>query len=631
MKKILYFIWSTLIFHFACYQECYAILDMEDYLVSSPNGKLTFELSIINDILNFQVNENEREILAPSPIQMRIDGTSITHQVSIEQIIRYESDEKYPARGVHSLAKNHFNGAKFKIINKKSHADYFLDARVFDDGVGFRLIIPGNGLRVPEEETAYHFPEGSRAWYHDLYWHYEGIYENKLIQNISKGEWAAPPLTIKLPDKMGYVFLSEAGLKEYAGLSFQADGNGAFVSRLGHQAPNGYPFAHDYTIEDAQRLAIPAQIDGTITTPWRTLVFGRDLNTLVNSDLIQNLVPKPDEKIFTPKADWVKPGRSVWTWLDGGDRTLDGMKEFSKLAGELGFEYNTVDAFWSRWTDDDIRELVSYSAEHGVKIWLWRHGRDIKDPLERRDFFRRCKDLGIVGVKLDAFSNESKEFIDLYQDCLKDAAEFELMVNFHGNNKPTGESRTWPNEMTREGIRGLEYGRSQHSWATHNTTLPFTRLLAGHGDYTPVVFGEGRLDTSWAHQIGTAVIFTSPLLVYGAHPQSILNNPAVDIIKSIPSTWDETIVLPASEIGELAAFARRKGDSWFLAILNGSKEKSFQLPLDFLGEGIYQAQIGKDTKNPAAIKMEKAFAKRTDTFPVQMLSGGGFVVHFKKN
>ena len=131
-----------------------------------------------------------------------------------------------------------------------------------------------------------------------------------------------------------------------------------------------------------------------------------------------------------------------------------------------------------------------------------------------------------------------------------------LVVNFHGANKPTGGSRTWPNELTREAVWGFEH-RGTAPWGPHNATLPFTRYLAGNGDYTPTVFGDRRRETSWPHQIATAVIFTSPLLVFGGHPQSFLDSPAVEILRNVPATWDETIVLPPSEIGEVAVMARR--------------------------------------------------------------------------
>jgi alpha-glucosidase len=270
----------------------------------------------------------------------------------------------------------------------------------------------------------------------------------------------------------------------------------------------------------------------------------------------------------------------VWRYLDGGENTLEGMKEFSRLAGELGFEHNIVEGFWRRWSEDQMRELVDYSAKLKVGIWFWEHSRNLKTDDERRLFFERLNRVGVVGAKIDFFDHEAKEVIDHYQALLRSAAEHKIMLEFHGSNKPTGESRTWPNEMTRESIRGMEYRRMEQR-AVHNTTLPFTRFLAGHADYTPVHFGERRRETSWTHQIATAAVFTSPLMIYGAHPQSLLENPAVEMIKSIPSTWDETIVLEPSRIGELAAFARRKGDTWFLAILNGPNATTVKVPLLF--------------------------------------------------
>src|SRR5439155_21300661 len=136
------------------------------------------------------------------------------------------------------------------------------------------------------------------------------------------------------------------------------------------------------------------------------------------------------------------------------------------------------------------------------------------------------------------------------------------------------------NEMTREAIRGMEY-RSMETRAVHNTTLPFTRFLAGHADYTPVHFGERRRETSWPHQIATAIVFTSSVMIYGANPKSIMDNPAADLIKSIPAVWDETVVPSGSEIGEVAMFARRKGATWFVGILNGSNARKIKLPLSF--------------------------------------------------
>jgi alpha-glucosidase len=362
------------------------------------------------------------------------------------------------------------------------------------------------------------------------------------------------------------------------------------------------------------------------------VIVGSDLNTLVNSDIVANVSPPPDKELFPRgiRTEWIRPGRAVWKYLDGGgENTLQVVKEFSKLAGELGFEYQIVEGFWQKWTEIQMRELVDHSRRHKVRIWFWKHSKDLRTPEARRQFFKLCQDVGVVGAKIDFFDHEAKEIIDVYQVLLQESAEYKLMVNFHGANKPAGEARTWPNEMTREGIRGLEYRRTPQ-WAQHNTTLPFTRMLAGHADYTPMVFGERRKETSWAHQIATAAIFTSPLLVYGAHPKSILENPAVDLIKSLPAVWDETLVLPVSAIGEIAAFARRSGKRWFLAILNGPTARSIQIDLSFLGAGVYQAMLVRDKQeDPAAVAIQSTTLKKSDSLKIELRPGGGFVARFQ--
>jgi alpha-glucosidase len=166
----------------------------------------------------------------------------------------------------------------------------------------------------------------------------------------------------------------------------------------------------------------------------------------------------------------------------------------------------------------------------------------------------------------------------------------------------------------------------------HNTTLPFTRYLAGHGDYTPVVFGARRGDTTATHQIASAAVFTSPLLVYGAHPESLLEHPAVDMIKSIPSVWDETIVLPASEIGQVAALARRNGEQWFLAILCGEDGKELEISLSFLNSGSYRAMLVRDvTEDPTKVAIEKADFTSADTLRIELAYGGGFIGRFSRN
>ena len=600
--------------------------------ISSPDGNVQFQVILHEARLKYAVTFGSRPVMEESPIRITVDGVNLTEGVEVENVDRYQIKEAYPWRGVHSQAVNHCNGATIS-LKHASNTNYSLEVRSFNDGVAFRYLIPGDdNPRVPDETTGFTIPAGSKVWYHDLHGHYEGEHERRAIAHVPSGDWAAPPLTLKLPDGAGYASITEAVLVNYSGMALQSDGKRGFNLVLGHKHPISYPFELRYSQEDIERLSKPAAVTGTIMSPWRVVMIGEDLNALVNCDVVHNLCPPPGKTIFPEgiATDWIKPGRAVWSYLDGGERTLAGMKEFCQLAGELGFEHHVIEGFWREWSDAEIRELVDYGKQHNVGIWLWRHCKELRDPEARRAFFKKCHDLGIAGVKLDFFDHEAKEIIDLYQVLLRETAENQLMVNFHGSNKPTGEPRTWPNEMTREAVKGMEYSKFL-TRAQHGATLPFTRLLAGHADYTPVHFGERRGDTSWAHQIASAAILLSPLLTYAAHPKTILEHPGAEMMKSIPSVWDETIVLPVSEIGEVAAYARRSDDTWFLAIMNGLTARSLNIPLSFLDEGEYRALLVRDSEDAAAVETENTTLRRSDFLAIDLLEGGGFVARFSRS
>jgi alpha-glucosidase len=599
--------------------------------VVSPDGAVHIKISIHQGRLHHEVAFRGKPVIERSPLSVTVDAKDITEGVALGNIDRCQVKETYPWRGVHAEAINHCNGAAVTV--NASGITYTLELRAFNDGVAFRYVVPGTtALRVPDEATRFVLPAGSTTWYHDFHGHYEGVHAKKEIGGMKAGEWAAPPLTFKLPGDAGYASITEAALVNYSGMGLKADGQRGFQVVLGHQHPVSYPFELRFK-EDIARLSTPAAVAGDIVSPWRVVMIGADLNALVNCDIVHNLCPPPDPKLF-PKGmhtDWLKPGRAVWKFLDGGENTLAGMKEFCQLGGQLGFEHHVVEGFWRRWSDAELKELVDYGKKHGVGIWLWKHSRELRDPDERREFFQKCQDAGAAGVKLDFFDHEAKEIVDFYHILLREAAQHRLMVCFHGSNKPTGEPRTWPNELLRESVKGMEASKLQ-ARARHNATVPFTRFLAGHGDYTPVHFGPRRGDTTWAHQVASAAVFTAPLLTYAAHPRTMLENPCAPMLKTIPAVWDETIVLPGSEIGELAAFARRRGDTWYLAILNGPAARNLKIPLSFLGEGAYRALVIRDHKSdPAAVRIEETTTQRADALAIDLSNGGGFIARFIKD
>jgi len=600
----------------------------EELSVPSPDDRVQFRLSTAKGRLEYSVTFGEKPVIEPSALGITVDKVNLAEGVQLGKADRYEVNETYPWYGGHSTALDRCHGAKVMVTHPASNTVYTLEIRAYNDGVAFRHIVPGQGTRVPNEATMFRLPSGSTLWYHDFEDHYEGIYARKGLRAVPPGGWAAPPLTFQLPGGAGYASITEGALVGYSGMGLQGDGAGGFHARLGHAIPASYPFRLRYA-QDVERLSRPAAITGTITTPWRVVMIGADLNALVNCDIVHNVTAPPDPKLFPDglKTTWVKPGRSLWSYLDGGNNTLEGMEEFSRLAAELGFEYNLLEGFWAKWPESQVKELADYSRQRGVGIILWKHSNGLRTPEQQREFFEMCRRTGVAGAKIDFFDHEHKEVIELYETLLRQAAERQLIIDFHGANKPTGLERTWPNMLGLEGIRGMEM---RPPYAQHEATLPFTRMLAGLADYTPMHFGRRMADTTWAHQVANAVILQAPLLVYAAHPANILANPTVDMVKSIPSVWDETRVLPVSEIGEVATFARRKGDTWFVATINGVYARSVRVDLSFLGPGSYKSMLIRDGTEAASVKIEHLTLRSSDTLYISMPSGGGFVGRFMR-
>jgi len=614
---------------------------MEEAKVTSPDGRVHFTLLPNAERLSYTVGTDSATVIAPSTLSLTLDGYDLASGVIFSNVVRSSVNETFPWHGAHSTATNHCNIATLSLAHDLSFTPYTLEVRAFNDGVAYRFIVPEaeNVSRVVDEHSDFVLPNGTTVWFHDLDGHYEAAYGQKDISAVKAGQWAGPPLTFRLPGGAGYGSITEANLVNYAGMALECDGRNGWVVGLGHRQPVNYPYELRYGREEAKRLGKPAAVIGTITTPWRAVLVARDLNALVNSDVLPSLCSPADPKLFPQgiNTPWVEPGLAVWDYVDRNylpDRNtnqFENMKLFSRLGGELGAKYHILEGFAYGWPDDKVREFVNYSKQYGVRIIFWRHSRNLKTPQEQEEFFSRLHRLGVAGAKIDFIDQEAKEGVDQYESLLATAAKYQCVIDFHGANKPTGRLRTWPNDMLREAVRGMESSRFQER-ARHETILPFTRYLAGPCDYTTMAFNQRRADSTWAHQIASLATFHSPMLTIAAHPQAVLDNPAADVIKSIPAVWDATIVLPESRIGELSIFARRKGEMWLLAAMSaGGKERTIKLPLTFLAESGYKASLVGDNKtNEAAVVVTNISVRRTDTLTIEMRSGGGFIGRFLK-
>ncbi|MBN1417934.1 MAG: glycoside hydrolase family 97 catalytic domain-containing protein [Planctomycetes bacterium] len=602
--------------------------------VKSPDGRLAAAVAAgESGRLEISLSRDGAVLLEPSPLGITVGGVDLGMGAAMGEPARSSVRETYPWRGVHAIAADRHDAARIPMTGGPARTAYALEVRVFDDGLAFRYVVPGEGTRVVSgEATGFRIPAGSGVWFQTNTANYEASYRKTSIEAAPAGEHAGPPVVVELPGGRGYLAITEAGLFRWSGMTLRFEGGASRLLRAAFQ-------------DDASWKA-----DGTIETPWRVIMASPDLDGLVNCDIVHDLCPPAAPALA--RADWIRPGRALWHWWSGKIGNWDSVayerqRGWVDGAAALGFEYYLVDAGWEQtWGAPGkdmwalLKELCDYARSKGVGIIVWKRWCDgktegiemegIADRDRRLAFFRRCREAGVAGVKIDYMDSESLDRIGFYTSVLEDAVPFRLMVNFHGANKPTGESRTYPHEITREGIKGLEYNKWSALPPDHYASLPFTRLLAGHGDFTPCTFTASMLKgTTFALQLASAIAFTSPLLHYADRPEVYLASPAVDVIRAIPSTWDETRVLPGSAIGDLAALARRTGDVWFAGIMNGAGERSYGLSLAFLGDGEYRAVLlADDPARPDALVRTEKPVRRGDEIAVRMRAGGGFAAMF---
>ncbi len=580
--------------------------------VSSPDGKVRVEVNTTDGILRYQIAVDGKQVLAPSIMGIEADDVELGRDVTLGSAKLRKVDERYHFFGAHAEAVDRASEAT---IPAQAHGQsYFIDVHVANDGVGVRLRLPAKpGRRVQADRSTWMIEGDPTVWAAKLDNSYESPYHQTTLKQL--GTWnIGLPLTAQVGQL--YVTLTEALIKDYGDLAVKIGENGTLEGQL-YADPNGWT------------------TDNEVVQPWRVTIIARNLTDLVNTTLVENLNPPASPQLT--EADWIKPGRSAWQWLASGDPKESEQQEWIDWTSQLKFEYYLIDEGWEKWPDSwqAITSDVAYAKTKNVKIWIWTHSRTVWNPEQRKEYFRKAVESGVVGIKIDFPPPASREVANWYFDTARDAAEMHLMVDFHGANKPSGMDRTWPNVITREGVRGHEYQITRYHRVPqpdHDVILPFTRYVVGPGDYTPTVFTTSELmGNTWAHELAQAIVFTSPFLCYGGHPQSYLENPARDVLTAIPPVWDETRILPGSEPGKVIAEARRSGKQWFVAVINDGEATTLNLHLDFLGAGAWASTQLRDAKDkPDAWNRQDTKATRKDHIQLELAARGGFIGWFRQ-
>jgi len=635
--------------------------------VTSPNGQITFLLfdaaakessgrsaveGAIPDGLRYAVNFHDKRLMDRSKLSLELAGQpALGPGMRLKAVQTGSTDLSYniPA-GKTSTVRDHYNSARVDFADAAGRK-LSIEARVYDDGAAFRYLVPDQPslqeAHIAHEGTEFCYAKDSASWpliLDGFQSSWEDEYQQRQVSGLHNDWLIGMPYLAEEPG-IGWVAITEADIDNYAGM-YLRKGAGAFCVR-GELSPR----------VDEPGIAVEAKTP--FATPWRVLMIGDEPGRLIESNIVLNL--NPPSKIAD--TSWIRAGKSAWDWWSGeaapsvkfkaGMNTAT-MKHYIDFASDSGFPYMLIDAGWAvsaasnpgDFTQTDIThvnpqidmpELVRYARQKNVRLWLWSHWTSVDKYMDQA--FPLFEQWGIAGVKIDFMNRDDQWMVEFYHRVVENAAAHHLMIDFHGAYKPDGLRRTYPNLMTREGVMGKEYLKwSARTTPTHNTTLPFTRMLAGPMDYTPGAFGNSNranfvarnfmpmgLGTR-AHELALFVVFESPFEMVADYPEHYQGQKAFDFIKQVPATWDEVRVIGGRPM-ENITLARRSGKDWYIGSLTNWDERTVKVPLSFLGDGAYVAEIYADAPDAAIEATHTTFTKlpvdRTTVLDVRMVSGGG--------
>ncbi len=489
---------------------------------------------------------------------------------------------------------------------------YFMNVvvRAYNEGIAFRYHFPeatnGLFLHITGEQTQFTLPEGTVAYYER--WA-QGPYSVMPLKDWP--DECERPLTLKLENGLTMA-LTEAEMVDYV--------RGKF--RLNNMKANTLQLS----------MYSSADIITPYNTPWRVIMVAeRPVDLISNNYIILNL--NPGNKI--EDTSWIRPGKIFRTNLSQQDAI-----EAVDFAAERGLQYIHLDSGWygpevSNESDAtkvhpdkniNFPELTRYAGSKGIGVFVYVNQRALYRQLD--DILPLYKKWGIKGIKFGFVQIGNQHWSTWLHDAVKKCAEYEIMVDIHDEYRPTGFSRTYPNLLTQEGIRGNE----EMPDATHNTILPFTRFLAGAGDYT-ICYYTNRIKTTRAHQLALAAVYYSPLqfIYWYDRPDLYESEPEIAFFDNVKSVWDDTKALDG-EIGEFITVARRSGEEWFMGTLTNNNSRYVETPLVFLDENRkYIAVIYTDDDNIATktkVRVSQSVVDSQTVMKFELKQGGGCAVHF---
>lgn len=570
-------------------------LSAQDSLsLHSPDGLLVFQIERSTDeFTRYSIQYKGKEIVLPSVLG--VEGWS--KNLSLKRVQSSSENKTWkPVYGERAVVSDVYNQEKFLFVRSQNDRQpLLLEVRAYNEGIAFRYSFPenpagGTDIIISKELTEFTMPAETKAWFTS---HAQGQYQLLPLTNWP-GE-AERPLTMQLANGV-YASIAEASVVDYCRTKFI----------ISNRVPNTIACS----MFDKVELTTP------FSTPWRVMmVADKATQLLQNNDLILNL----NEACRISNPSWIKPGkiiREISLSTKGAKEVVDfAVKRHLQYihfdAGWYGFEYTTasdasavnVDPRRNPKNDLDLKEVIRYAKEKGIGVFLYVNQRALVKQLDT--LLPLYEKWGVAGIKFGFVHVGSHRWTTWLHEAVKKCAEHHLLVDIHDEYRPTGFSRTYPNLLTQEGIRGNE----EMPEATNSTIIPFTRLLAGAADHTICYYHRPELKkrlaetqnartmkTTSGHQLALAVVMYSPLqfLYWYDAPGDSQDEPELEFFDKVPTVWDDTKIL-SGEIGEYVSVARRSGNDWFAGIVTNTSARDVSFSFSFLPAGKkYKAKIYAD-------------------------------------
>lgn len=629
-------------------------MSARDYSLASPDGNVSVTVNV-SDSLSFSVRYGDEQILDLSRIALDVKGQD--RAFGDRPVIRKASRTSVD-RTLEAVVPTKFREVRdcFNELRLSFRGGWSVVFRAYDSGVAYRFETSlGDGRIYVRDETAcYNFSDDCTAYWAneknpDFISHCEASFQPVKLSGIEKEKYSYLPVSM-LTAGGTRVVVTETDLLDYPNL-FLFGGRGASLEAELPHVILETEMRTDRDVNVLRKADYIAETRATRTFPWRIFTLGDDRSLLENTLPWQLASPE-----YSDDTAWIRPGKISWEWwcmlnvygvdFKAGVNTQT-YKYYIDFAARTGLEYILMDEGWSASTMDimnpkpglDLHELIRYGNEKGVGIVLWTLWTPMMKDMEK--ILDTYRDWGIKGIKIDFMQRTDQPMVNFYEDVARECFERHLIVDFHGSFKPAGLQRKYPNVMSYEGVYGMEHDKcSSDISPEHDLVLPFTRMVAGPMDYTPgatinatkedfaIRWNHPMSQGTRAHQAAIFIAFESPVQMLCDSPSNYYREPEfTHFIASVPTVWDETVAIEA-KAGDYLLIARRSGDTWYVAGLNDWTRRELALPLDFLGNGEYTAEIFKDGVNADSwaedYKCETAVVSSGDILPVVMANGGGW-------